>query len=403
MNGSSRYIVAAGAFIGCVGSLYFLSLFFLLPFWLTVACGMGALYVLLRWFIYKGITKDTVPVSKLWQWISALLLAAGLWLIAGNAITLAMKYGGWDASGVWNFDAQYLVDPVNWKKLFQNVRFSPGDYPLCLPATIAFFMRLLSSDSTVIIPFVLSILCSLCVPVLIYQEVARRNIAVAAATLLLFVYEQYYITAGVSQYADIWVAFFLLCAFVCSSYARADKRYVALSAFFLGCCAWTKNEGSIPAIIFLGWYGALFFSKSNVKYTLAGLALPLCSLIILKMFCGAQGGVGALAGAISPGVLLQKERYAAVLSSYITNVGTNFMGTAIAVCLYAVLCVVMKRRPGRAMLVLLSCMIVHFMIYVVIPGDQGWNLATSQSRLMLQLMPALVYVMGMQVAEKPES
>ena len=398
MRESSRYIIMAGAFVSGLSSLYFLSLVFHVPFLVTVALILASLFLLNRWIVMGTSISQPGAVPEKGSWLPLFILIVAMGSLSLNCYSAAMKYGQWDASAIWNFHAQYLTDPLNWKKLFQNVAYGHPDYPLCLPATIAFFMRVLSSDSTIMVPYVFSVAVTLSIPVLIYQEVARKSLLVAAFTLVLFILERYYVMSGVSQYADILVAFFFLCAFVCAGYMLKDTKYVALCAFFLASCAWTKNEGAILAVVFVAFYGRVFFAKKNIGYTALGLLLPLLSLAILKLICGAPNDLLHATGSGTLGLLFRGERYAVIFSSYKDAVYTKYACTTIVLLVYAVLCAVKKMAPGRDLLILITCLIAYSMIYVITPKDLKWHLETSQSRLLLQLMPALVYVVASGIA-----
>ena len=156
------------------------------------------------------------------------------------------------------------------------------DYPLCLSATLAFLHRISAEHYPLAIPFGFSFIIVMLIPVWVYLEQYKKNIIVAAAALFLFATDDFYFIRGLSEYADTLLAFFFLAALICINHAAENKKYIALSAAFLGCCAWTKNEGVVLAGIFALFYARTLFSRANIKYTIGGVVLPLAALLTFK-------------------------------------------------------------------------------------------------------------------------
>ncbi len=403
MRTSNLYIISAGVAVGAVSCIYFLSLLIHLPFWATNII-IVAVVALLYYWLLAGAKALNVAASQgkaTMQWVSLIFLAVALIFISNSINTYALKYGAWDAMAIWNFHAEYLYDPEHWRKVFQNTAYSHADYPMCLPATVAYFMRVCSTDSTLMVPFVLCVALVLTIPVLVFQEVSQKQMGAAVGVLALFIVEDYYVVSSVSQYADIVVAFFLLCAFICASHIREDKRYAALCAFFIAACAWTKNEGIVLALIFVAWNARVFFSKQNIIYSIGGLALPLVTLAAFKLSCPAQNDLVAGASNDIIGYLWQPSRYATIAGSYKKVIMKEFPFTTIAIIIFAVFCIVKKKMPGKPFYILATCIVAYSMFYVLTPKPLVWHLETSHSRLLLQLMPALLYVMGSHIAGMP--
>ncbi len=398
MQQSNKYIILMGIFTGCLSFIYFLSLFVQVPFIVTILVIIAALFYLYKWVIidpHKG--KDSPKIS----WLAILLLMAAIYLISHSAYTMAKKYGEWDAWAIWNLDAKYLADPLNWRKLFQNVEYSHPDYPLCLPSVIGFFMRLFSNHFTTIIPFVFSLLITICIPVLIYGEFSNKNIVAGAATLIVFTQCNFYVMAGVLQYADLLLAFFFLCSFICINYIPEGKKYIILSVFFLGCCAWTKNEGIILAFIFLLFYAPVLFSKENIKYSMGAMVIPIVIILLFKITSDTSNDLLNESGNQTFGLLFQNERYMTTYNSFISNVNEKFFYVKIGFYIYIILCIVEKKLPGRQMLVLLTCLVAYFLVYIITPKPLEWQLHTSQDRLLFQLMPAMIYVLALKISGIP--
>ncbi len=400
MSERNRYIIFAGMGIGFISSIYFLSLLMVLPLWLSAPIALSALAGLWRWLI-PGAPMSEVQASgtERKQWISLVVLAAG---VAGLAITgpaTAPKYGGWDAWTIWNLHARTLTDAEHWRKMFQNVANGHPDYPLALPATLAFFMRLFSSADGYMIPFVFSMFVAISIPVLVYGEIERKSLPVAVVILAVFVVESYYIINSTTQYADALLSFFLLCAVVCVQYARDNTKFLMAAAVFAGLCVWTKNEGAIVAGIFMALYAPVFFSRAALRYTFPAIAFPLLVVFVFKLVCPVQNDLVREAGSSTMGLLLQGERWTTVFNFFADVFNQRFAYSRWIVAAYLVLCVVKKRLPSQRFLLVVFCAFAYFLVYIVTPKDLAWHLSTSAERLLFQLFPLLLYAVGMDVAE----
>jgi hypothetical protein len=390
MQSGSRYIIATGISALCVSLFYFLSLALHVPFVLTVPVIFASVCT-----IYVLVVKGMKPVDNkiphpVWAW---LILLAGVIFITINFLQVAEKYGGWDAWGIWNLHARYLADAANWKKMFDNISYAHPDYPLYIPAVNGFFIRLFSEKYLMVIPFIFHFSITLFIPVLIYIENVKKNTAVAAAIFFLFATDTFYLTKGATQYADTPLAFFLLCAFVCINYAGESKKYIAMAAACLGGCIWTKNEGSILALVFIIFYAKTFLSLKNIRAFAVGFGIPAILFFLFKVFyVPAGGGISASFDKNMLSQLFVKDRYDMIWDFFKDNVAKKYFYVKICLFIYLLLCLIEWKRPGKQFFVIFGCVVVYTMVYVLTPGSIEWLLGTSQERLMHQLMPALMYV-----------
>ncbi|HXS36958.1 MAG TPA: hypothetical protein VN721_09670 [Flavipsychrobacter sp.] len=343
----------------------------------------------------KGLSNiaQEKSVHEGWYWA---IMVIGVFLITNRTYYFAEKHGGYDAYAIWNYHAEMLAHQYSWKKLFLYTHFGHPDYPYCLPAFLGFFFRLFHDHYTVLIPFAFSFLITLCTPLLIYTELFKKNIVIAALILILFATDDYFLKQGVSQYADTLLAFFFLCAIICMQHYKENKKLIVLCAAFLGCCMWTKNEGSILSVIFVLFHARTIFSKHNFKYFLAGIIVP---LLIITFFKVAYAPANDLISnqAASPYLkLFQAGRYKMIYDKLVVNLNTLFPVVKIGLMVYIIFCIVERKLPNKEFVMLLVCMGAYFMIYVFTPYDVAWHLNTSQDRLMHHLMPAMMYVLGLQ-------
>ncbi|HEY9176830.1 MAG TPA: hypothetical protein VIN07_04030 [Flavipsychrobacter sp.] len=390
MLSDSKHILYIGLGVGCISILYFLSLIVGLPLLAVVPIAVIALVLLYRW-----LNKEyQVPVPySIWR---VAILAIALVLIAQEADELVEKHGQWDAWAIWNLHARYLAEPEYWKNMFQNHRHAHPDYPLALPATVAFFSRLIGGFH-LLVPYTLHVLVMLCIPVLIYTEVYRKSLLVAILALLLFTTNDMFIMQGVSQMADTLLAFFFLAAFVCFDYAREHRQMIILSSAFLGLCMWTKNEGIMLALVFLLFNARVFVFEW--KRALYGFALPLVALLIFKLGYAPANDLVSRQSADTVNNIIDWARYRQIYRSWIDIINEHFKALKYVVILYLFYCLLRRKLPGKRIFVILTCMAGYFMIYILSHQDLEWHLFTSAHRLLHQLMPAMVYVFACKLAD----
>ncbi len=396
MQQGSRYILTIGAGIGCTGILYFVSLALHLPFIVTAPLVMAAIYILVRWMNPKQLIQGASekPTSK----FPIIILAVCLFLLTNKTYYIATQYGQWDAWAIWNLHASYLTSPQYWKNLLLNTSFAHPDYPLLLPAVIAFLNRLLLQTHNVLVSYSFHFLITLLIPVIIYLETFRKSIFIAGLTLLLFATNEFYIEQGVSQMADTLLAFFLLCALVAMSHHKQDKRMLLLSAAFLGLCMWTKNEGVIIALVFVLYHLKELFGTGRLRFALMGFAIPFATWLLFKLAYAPANDVVAGQGQETWQRLAQTERYKLIYDYFIKNIKLYFRDAKYGVAIYLLICTIRRRMPDKRLLMLLTILLAYMAIYVVSPRELEWHLFTSQLRLMHQLMPAIMYVLASRFA-----
>ena len=383
MQSDSKHILYIGLGIGCISILYFLALIPGLPLWITAPVIIAALV-----FLYRWLNKEYQPPVQSSIWRMA-ILAIALVLVADKADELAEKHGQWDAWAIWNLHARYLADPAYWQNMFQNTEHAHPDYPLAVPATIAFFSRL-AGGFHLLIPYTVHVLVMLCIPVLIYTEMNRKSLLVASLALLMFVTNDMYIIQGVSQMADTMLAFFFLAAFVCFDYARENRQMIIISSAFLGLCMWTKNEGIMLAVVFVLFNARVFMLEW--KRVLYGLGLPLIALLIFKIGYAPATDLVARQSADTLDNITDWGRYQQIYHSWIDTINEHYKTLKYLVVLYILYCMLRRKLPDRRLLVILTCLASYFMIYIFSHQDLEWHLFTSAHRLLHQLMPVVVYI-----------
>lgn len=396
MMKTSLYVILIGLSVALLSLLYFLLFIAGLPMLVIIPLIGIALFFFVRFA--AGI--KTIDHSYTgWYTISAYaILMIGLGLLIFKSYSFTSKYGGWDAWSIWNLQARYLSNADNWEKLFLIRKYSHPDYPLLLSGYIAFFTRIIGAAYLETISFVFSCCIMFFIPVLVYLETLKKNLLIAASAFMLFAANELYLEIGVAMYADLTLAFFLLASLVCLKYYKADMKWLTLAGACLGCCMWTKNEGVILAAIFVTMNFRTLFFKGNYRFFVSGIALPLCTFILFKSVYSPPNNMVGGQSVQTLAQIADWSRYKLIYNSLVMNLDTKFFYVGISVLVYSLICFVERRLPDTQIMMLIICMAAYFMVYVFSVEGLEWHLATSQDRLMLQLMPSIVFVVAERVS-----
>jgi hypothetical protein len=396
MQKSNVLIIWSLLLMGCISMVYFLSLPLHLPFPATAAI-IGAAGIFIYGWLNKNITIGDAltndKTNRVWQY---LILLTGVFFITYNVWQYEDKYGCWDAWNFWNVHARYLADAHHWKLLYKYSFLSNShpDYPLYLPGTIAFLWRLTGSETS-LVPFGISFLVTLFIPVMIYLELYRKNLPLAAIVLFLFAFDAYYLKQGVQQYADTPLALLFLSAFICLQHYKAQRSntYITIIAALAGCCIWTKNEGIMLVLLFAAFNFKHLFLQGRWKYFMAGIAIPLLVLIYFKNMTPATDLLASKTNPVNR--LFDPLRYQLIKQYLIDSINQHFSYIKAGVVLYSILCVMERRFFDRNFILLLCCVLGYLLVYVLTPMDLEWQLSTSIDRVLHQLMPAFIYVLAL--------
>jgi hypothetical protein len=391
----SRNFIVMGIAATTVSCLFFLSL--LCGFNIYVACILAAtLVAVFARFVFSAKDSCTTPTPpKTWHFVVWVLCQ--IWMVKVG-VHDGLKHGDWDAWALWNCHANFLCSDKGWRNLFLPAASDHPDYPLGIPATVAFFVRLFGKSSMVIVPFCISLFYTMLVPSLLYFELIKKNVVPAIICLFLVTHDVMFIRLGVAQYADTAVAFFLLAAVVCIEYAKISSRFAAVTAFLMVSCAWTKNEGIVLALLFAVFFADVLFSRKNILMTLAGAALPLATLLAFKSSCPPNDIVAGQTRATLH-YLVEYKRYQTIFEALMNVLNYKFYYLKAGLLVYAVVCFLQRMLPSRSMAFLLCCMGAYFLVYLVTPHNLNWHLETSQDRLMAHLAPAFLLVLGNKFSE----
>ncbi len=394
MQRTTLYILITGFAVCIISCLYFLLLALgISSMLLTIILPLAAVGGMVLFFIREK-TALLSEQSSFRMAITAFLLLNMMMRV--DAIT--EKYGGWDAWAIWNLHARYLANPDHWQQLFLNVKYGHPDYPMLLPATIAYFSRVIGAGPE-LPAFILGIFFTFAIPVLLFMQQAQKSIIIATVVALVPAMDTFFLHQGVSMYADVPLAFFFLCAVIAVSLPVAYRLRFLLAGAALGCCIWTKNEGMILAGIFFLYHVRGITKERGLLWLFMGAVMPILTLLILKVgFAPANDLVQGI-GTHTLAQITDTHRYVIVYNHFsdIMSEKLSYMMSGMLIC--GILYLWRKTMPGKNIMMIWTCVIAYFMVYIISPQGLEWHLATSADRLLLQLMPAAMFIIAEEVSD----
>ncbi len=281
--------------------------------------------------IYKIIKIKNFPQISLQFILILLVLAIAMIFIFDRfwMISAENSHGGWDAWAIWNLHASFIYfGGDEWRNLFTEIlRWSHVDYPLMTPSMIVFGWKILGSNSR-FIPMILGAIYTFgTIGVLYATLLYLRNYKIASLAVLVLGFTLTFIREGASQYADVPLAFYILCVFsillIVTSRKNIDYKLYVLIGILLGFATWTKNEGIIFVLTFflvLGFKEVLnkLFAWKVWGSILIGFIPLEVVLLLFKSITIGNGMVNSLSLQGIMSKLLNYERYKIVIKNTIT-------------------------------------------------------------------------------------
>lgn len=350
----------------------------------------------------------------------ALLVAGAFAVDSYRVFSRAWPEGTWDAVAIWNVRARFLergYEDVSTS--FKKVeRSSHPHYPLLVPGAVATQLVIAGEDDAWV-PETTGLAFLLGLGLLTFAVVADSGLlAYAAFATALLWGTPMLLKWGGAQCGDVPLAYYFLGAVAVLASHLPGRRWPPLPPLlggaFLGFLAWTKNEGTLMALLLLGVYAlwALVFGDGGWRAwrnwkrwrPLIGFGLGtvpgMAAVFLFKRLWAPESGLDTFLGGQLAARVLSIERWwlpvQEILKRLLPLKETYGWGLAWpAVELGIVLAIWIHwraRRPwtsfwGAAMLVTVLSWIP---IYVVTPYDQRWHIAGSLDRLLLQIFPAVL-------------
>ncbi len=333
------------------------------------------------------------------------LLMIGFALIPTIYQAFFYPMGGWDAWSVWNLKARFLfLGKTQWRAMFDPVlwRSSPH-YPLLLPL-MNVWGWIGYKNPTPIVPLWNSLLFTFLTGGFLFS-VLRRSVSVllsTAAVLLLFTLP-YFTKLASSQYCDIVLAFYLLCALACLVMAIRDdsKQFAAVAGISLGFLGFTKPEGLIAvglivfsSLFFLWNKGQSINKQSLIGFLLAGLGVGLLPVFLFQLYF-APANQTFINGLVSSQKPSNPARLQMILAFFLVELkSTKWNGLWITLAIGMLLS--MNRCFHKSIRIVPICLglyllIVGFYYYINTYFEITWWLKVSLSRILFAVIPSFVF------------
>ena len=354
----------------------------------------------------------TFPRVQLSRW--QIILLAGLLIViilsALSAVNVWARepHGAWDAWMMYNRAARFIYrDQPGWLGSFSH-QMDPifhADYPLQLGMDIAWAWQAVGQE-TQRTPIVLSGLFMLaCAGLLGASLNLTKSSGQASISLILLLGSSLIGNEGAAQRADLPLAYFFLGTIVLIYLYATSKKpgLLILAGFMAGIAAWTKNEGSLFALVTLPALFIAFFRQNPWRvlgwYAL-GLAFPLIIVLYFKEFLAPPSDV--LGNGITRSIqqALDLSRHITILKSF----GADFLsfggwgiGILPILLIYALifkLALSSELRPAYLAigLILIMQTIGYYGIYLITPYDLQWHIDFSLGRLVFQLYVPFLFL-----------
>jgi hypothetical protein len=207
--------------------------------------------------------------------------------------------------------------------------------------------------------------------------------------------------------ADIPVAYYIFASgiliYLFSVYDNI--AFLILSGFMAGLAGWTKNEGLLFIVISpiaLTVASPKNFSRSLLYY-LGGLAIPLLIIFYFKTMTPINDLMVNNGGSLIAKIT-DLSRYWTTIKSLASSL---FTSNIIILLIYTVimgnhLISNSKNAIYTIAAILLLQLLGYCAIFIITPNDLAWQLFTSQSRLILQILPLGLFLC-FSISLEPES
>ena len=323
-------------------------------------------------------------------------------------ISAENSHGGWDAWAIWNLHARFIyLSGDDWKNLFTNILvWSHVDYPLMTPSMIVFGWKILGNDSR-LIPMILGGVYTFgSAAVLFATLLYLRNYSVAVFGTMVLVFSNPFIREGALQYADVPLAYYILCVISLTIIAEENRvngeKISLLTGILLGFSAWTKNEGLIFILLYfivMGFKDLINKSFDRRKwFGLSAELLPIGFVIgIFKTLATGNDILTSLNSHNFMNLLTDVNRYKEIFSNgfkYISEFNNgNINIFLLLLVLISIIGIENLKKLNKYLPVIgiiFLTFISYLFIYLITPKEISWHMQTSFTRLLIHLYPSLL-------------
>jgi hypothetical protein len=330
---------------------------------------------------------------------------------------------GWysDVWSMWNWKARAIFrSGIQNTYAFSEIQYwESGDYPLLLPCIVASVWSLLGHETT-IVPILVALFFTFVIIGLLFSSLAylsNTNQGLLASLILLGIGS--FVRDGTDLCADMPIGLYFLATITlyCLYHFEDERRlhYVFMAGIMASFAAWTKNEGLL-------FFACLIFARFIVVFPKQGFqtflkemsiflagAMPILLIILFfRMYFDLSNDVISAQGFKEiTSRLTDISRYIIVGQSFIKEFFDRLGYRPILFLFLIVFWGFSSERKNQmgiytTILVLLFQSIGYFMVYIITPHDILWHLKTSLGRISLPLLPTVMLVSFLILANTDE-
>jgi len=318
--------------------------------------------------------------------VAMLLFAAGLYTTSVNN-----PQGNWDAWAIWNLRARFLAGAGSWQAASStDLGLSHPEYPTLWSSAVARAWSYAGSTFSPSAPIGAATLAALGLPVLLALALGAATTPVLGwfAGLLLLMTTGLWRQAG-GQYADVPLGLFLL-ASLSAAFLAQKKNWsgpaLALAGAFASFAAFTKNEGQLGLVLLAATLAVV--ARARIVFFLAGAAPVALLAAAYRLLLAPPVKVFAPE-------LISGPRVRELVPALLLRIWELGQFPAHPLLLAAVMIALLGLRPLRERLWPLALpgllLLGDLVVLLGTPNDLVWQIETALDRLLVQLMPALLF------------
>ena len=388
--------------------------------------------------LHSNLEPESISPDR--KWFHSYLYAGLIVLSLIATISFVLRllndpHGSWDAWNIYNLGARFIYrGAAHWTTAFSNPHgWSLPDYPLFIQGNVARIWSYAGYETLMaaVLQAFLFAFATVILMVFSLLRLQNRNQGLMAGMVLLGT--PFFIYSGASLVADVPVGFFILATVVlyCFIDERSEERpgLVLICGTLTGLSAWTKNEGFLLIIsVFLARFivvtrqkGFETFFKEALLFS-AGLT-PVLIVIAYFKFQLASPNVSYLKDQLASPITFIFNQELSVFFNSLTDISKYLMiGKTFVVKFFELVkwvlivfpaCILLMGRSDKKQnnsgiyttLMILTFMICgYFTAFLVYPLDNlAWLLETTAKRLLLQVLPSLIFVFFLIIAAPEET
>ena len=366
------------------------------------------------------VAIPSIPLQRVeWFLIAAIVIqTAGSFL---HAWLLPME--AYDAVANWGLKAKAIFLAGSIPESFlrnPNYEVFHPDYPLLVPLLESYIYRCVGDLREASAKMAFPLYLAGCVAILI--AALRRAGQTRRACLLygfVLVSIPYFSEQATNGYADVVVSFYFgggsLYLYLWQTKGRG--LFLVLSALLTGCAALTKNEGLVLVGIHFVWLAAVLLSRSEIvlRRRLVNLGIYFCILAaVLLPWYLFKDSLGLRNDVINKDAVFAGLNWNSFsrVGPILYHLQTQVFGPKNWNLVWILLCAavglrhrILLRSPAVFVLCAIGLTLATYMSvylitpYTIPPFDVTWHLRTSASRLLLHVLPQVVFLIGLAFGE----